>query len=408
MVKLAQKIVVFDILLICFGDMIANILSFDEYSFQVFRLLPDLVVWIAFFVYLCGGSIKKPFLAPILLVLAFYILSIAINNSDVIECFSLILPMIRYIPVFFIISHSYFEDIYYRINIYFKYSAIVISIIVIIQILFPNTLSLFQPKFGSYTSGTLAGGVKAFGTFFNAISLGYFFLVVYLFFIILKSHSQLFLQLIIGLLIFFSGSLISFLCFIVLFGVYNKRRLKKTHFVFFLIIFFVLMLFFLPYLGIIERFTPEMFEMYKGDRLGLLFYVLPDFFHSNLPQLLFGYTHDTTSLEHFIFQVNNRDADVWILKVWGIHLLADTYWVGLFYYFGLLGVSCFLFFYTKIYNCIKKHGSKDSAYYTFLIMCCTVVLNFFNPNLVDRVWSFFLYLTLGCLVSLITKNRCYA
>lgn len=145
-------------------------------------------------------------------------------------------------------------------------------------------------------------------------------------------------------------------------------------------------------------FTTRYIEIAQKQRLGIAMTMLPNFFNSDLINVVFGFSADREILMERFIQIKDRPG---LLNSDARHI-EDVYWVALIYYYGVLGMILFLMFLRKIWKLInaKLHRLKnvtDSPFLTaaLLLLFIAIPLNLFNQAFEVRTYSFYLWLILG-------------
>jgi len=143
--------------------------------------------------------------------------------------------------------------------------------------------------------------------------------------------------------------------------------------------------------------TPGYIELAMNQRLGIVFYILP--FSLLKTNALFGFGPDKYHFAELVASANT-DLSAVLLRVLP-NVLEDVYWIALVVYYGLIGVSLWIFFLRKIYlrierephpSCVTRHNISSAAIY---LLASSVLLCFFNQAYEARSFSFYLWLLIG-------------
>jgi len=152
-----------------------------------------------------------------------------------------------------------------------------------------------------------------------------------------------------------------------------------------------------------DMFTSDYVQEAMNQRLGLVVYVVPDFF-ADVSSVAFGYTPDP---KVYLVAAQKRFPhipDSLLLDLAGI--IEDVYWLALMIYFGVIGFALFAGAIAWAIHALARAYRKEIApdrrrfiLFALLLMVSSIPLNCFNQVFLMRQFSLCLWTTFALALS---------
>lgn len=225
------------------------------------------------------------------------------------------------------------------------------------QLLLPQLTLKFTTPVQDPESYNLFHYNFVYGTFNDTVSLPYFLIFSYLVFQ-KTGQANFILKVLIGGLIWFSGSIFCLIFFMVILLFFEKRKLAwiTTSAA---LVGYILYLDIVPWNFLIGAFLDQ--------RLGIMLWTMPDFFlNSNFLEILFGYGMSEKHVSEFILS-GDKVPGIFLYDDQGINALNDTFAIAFLIYFGIISTLIFLMILAKLYH--KFSNSKEARlFYSFILL----------------------------------------
>ena len=153
-------------------------------------------------------------------------------------------------------------------------------------------------------------------------------------------------------------------------------------------------------------FSPGIVQDLLHQRLGILLYLTPQFFHSRTA--LFGVGPDTRAMVDWFGQRAGIPA---VLTVVLPSIAGDVYWCTLLFFYGLIGIVPFIGILALSYKMVREvaietpgvHGAM--AQMSALLLLSSIPLNFVNQAFAIREFSFYLWVSTGLVLGCSARKR---
>ncbi len=153
-------------------------------------------------------------------------------------------------------------------------------------------------------------------------------------------------------------------------------------------------------------FSPGIVEVFLNQRLGILLYLAPEFFHRWTA--LFGVGPDPLAVvDWFAGQPGIPQVLLLVLP----EIAGDVYWCTMLFYFGLIGLLPFVGILVLCFKMMRKvarerdgiHGTM--AQMAVLLLLASVPLNFVNQAFAIRQFSFYLWVVVGLVLGCSARKK---
>lgn len=147
---------------------------------------------------------------------------------------------------------------------------------------------------------------------------------------------------------------------------------------------------------VFSLFSPGIVQNFLNQRLGIILYLAPEFFHRWTA--LFGVGPDPQAVVDWFAGQPGIPA---VLMLVLPDIAGDVYWCTLLFYYGLIGLMSFVGILVLCYRMMRKvarvtHGIHGTvAQMATLLLLASIPLNFVNQAFAIRQFSFYLWVVVG-------------
>ncbi len=159
-------------------------------------------------------------------------------------------------------------------------------------------------------------------------------------------------------------------------------------------------------LRVFSFFSPGIIHDLLNQRLGIVLYLAPQFFHRGTAVL--GVGPDPQAVVDWFGRQPGIPA-VLMLVLSGI--AGDVYWCTLLFYYGLIGLLSFVGILVMSYKTMRKVAMESEgidqtmAQMAVLLILASVPLNFVNQAFAIRQFSFYLWVAVGLVLGCSARKR---